>query len=173
MNLIDGVLSSTFFLTVLLMVGLISFLKSSIKDRTTEMIFKTKNDVNDDRLLMQVRNYLLGRSYTVAKLDATQETVTLSGNVKPSVALAILLTSLAAIGFVSLGLVLGTLVPWFQDAWWLLSLGAPIAGIFYWRGADRQEEISLALRPNACLWVRGHKDELTQMQRSLDLERLE
>ncbi len=169
MSWINSVLSSTFLLTILLAIGLLSFLKSSVKDRTTEMIFRSQN-LDDDRLLVQVRNHFKQRAYQVAKLDPNQESVTLSGQVKPSVFLAILFTSLAAIGFASLGLVVGTLLPDLEQIWWVLILTSPIAGIFYWRGADRKEEVSLELRPQSQLWVRGHKDELMQLQRSLDLE---
>jgi hypothetical protein len=163
-------LYSTLFLTALLFVGLLSFLKSSIKDRTTERLFQSKN-FNDDLLLQQVRDHLKARSYQVAKLDPAQETVVMTGLVKPSLGLAVLLTSLAAIGFVSLGIVVGILVPDLENLWMFLIMGAPIAGIFYWRGAERQEEISLQLRPQSRLWVRGHKDELTLLERSLSLEK--
>jgi hypothetical protein len=165
-------LYSTLFLTALLFVGLLSFLKSSVKERTTEQILKAQ-DLSDDQLLKKVRDYLKARSYQVVKLDPTQESVVMSGMVKPSLGMALLLTSLAAIGFASLGLVVGILVPDLENLWMFLVIASPIAGIFYWRGAERQEEISLQLRPESRLWVRGHKDEITLLARSLDLEKFE
>ncbi|MEE3717711.1 cofactor assembly of complex C subunit B [Tumidithrix elongata RA019] len=165
-------LYSTLFLTALLFVGLLSFLKSSVKERTTEQILKSQ-DLNDDRLLQQVRDHLRARSYQVVKLDPAQELVVMTGLVKPSMALALLLVCLAAIGFGSLGLVLGILIPDLENIWMFLVLASPIAGVFYWRGAERQEEISLQLRSESRLWVRGHKDELTALARSLNLEQCE
>ncbi|NKB17182.1 MAG: cofactor assembly of complex C subunit B [Pseudanabaena sp. CRU_2_10] len=171
MDLKDSVLSSTFLLTVLLMVGLISFLKSSVKDRTTEMVFKSPN-LDSDRLVVEVRNYLRGRAYEVANLDRQADMVTLSGQVKPSMFLAIFLVSMAVLGFGCLGLVLKALIPEIDDLWWCSILAAPLVGIFYWRGADRREEVSLKLQPDGSLWMRGHKDELTELKRSLNLEKL-
>jgi hypothetical protein len=168
--LTDQVLSSTLLLTILLLVGLISFVKSSVKDRTTEMIF-TNNSLDDDRLLAEVRTYFKQRAYEVTQIDPTKESVTLTGQVKPSVFLAILIVVLVAIGLTCLGLVLSILVPALSDNWWLMVLASPLAGMFYWRGADRMESVSLELRPSSRLWVRGHKDELTELQRSLSLGR--
>ncbi len=171
MDLKDSVLSSTFLLTVLLMVGLISFLKSSVKDRTTEMVFKSPT-LDRDRLVIEVRNYLMGRAYEVANLDRQADMVTLSGQVKPSIFLAIFLVSMAVLGFGCLGLVLKALIPEIDDLWWCSILAAPLVGIFYWRGADRRESVSLKLRPDGSLWMRGHKDELTELKQSLNLEKL-
>lgn len=171
MDLKDSVLSSTFLLTVLLMVGLISFLTSSVKDRTTEMVFKSPT-LDSDRLVVEVRNYLRGRAYEVANLDRQADTVTLSGQVKPSMFLAIFLVSMAVLGFGCLGLVLKALIPAVNDLWWCLMLAAPLVGVFYWRGADRREEVSLKLQSDGSLWMRGHKDELTELKRSLNLEKL-
>ncbi len=172
MDLTTQVLSSTLLLTFVLMAGLLSFLKSSVKDRTTEMLFKS-----DDRTLLgKVRDHFKNRAYQVVKVDGDRETVTFSGRVRPSVFLAILLVVTAAIGMGCLGLVLSILEPFFSDNWWLLMLVAPAAGVFYWRGSDRIEEISIQLRPiselSFNLWVRGHKDELTELQRSLNLEKI-
>jgi hypothetical protein len=171
MDLKDSVLSSTFLLTVLLMVGLISFLRSSVKDRTTEMLFTSKT-LDSDRLIVQVRNYLIGRAYEVVKLDPQTDSVTLAGQVKPSIFLAIFLVGLAAVGFGCLGLVLKALIPSVSDLWWCFILASPLVGIFYWRGANRREEVSLSLRSDGSLWMRGHKDELTELKQSLNLERL-
>jgi Cofactor assembly of complex C subunit B len=171
MDLKDSVLSSTFLLTVLLMVGLISFLKSSVKDRTTEMVFKSPN-LDSDRLLVEVRNYLRSRAYEVSNLDREADLVTLSGRVRPSMFLAVFLVSMAVLGFGCLGLVLKALIPAVTDLWWCSILAAPLVGIFYWRGADRREEVSLKLQPDGGLWMRGHKDELTELMRSLNLEKL-
>lgn len=174
MDFTDQVLGSTFLLTAVLLIGLLSFLRSSVKDRTTEMIFRNVN-FNEDQLLSKVRNHLKQRGYGVVKIEGEEEFVTLAGRVRPSIFLAIVLVIVAAIGMGCLGLVLSILVPFFSDNWLataeIATFTAIASGLFYWNGADRIEEISLQLRPDAQLWVKGHKDELTEMQRSLDLTR--
>jgi hypothetical protein len=174
MDFTDQVLTSTLLLTVVLMIGLVSFLRSSVKTRTTEMLFKSIN-FNEDKLLSKVRDHLKQRGYQVIKLESDREAVTLAGRVRPSIFLAIVLVIVAALGMGCLGLVLSILVPFFNDNWLAIAEIAMFtaigSGLFYWNGAERTEEISLQLRPNSQLWVRGHKDELTEMQRSLDLTR--
>jgi hypothetical protein len=174
MDFTDQVLTSTLLLTVVLMIGLVSFLRSSVKTRTTEMLFKSIN-FNEDKLLSKVSDHLKHRGYQVIKLESDREAVTLAGRVRPSIFLAIVLVIVAALGMGCLGLVLSILVPFFNDNWLAIAEIAMFtaigSGLFYWNGAERTEEISLQLRPNSQLWVRGHKDELTEMQRSLDLTR--
>jgi hypothetical protein len=175
MDFTDQVLTSTLLLTAVLMVGLLSFLKSSVKDRTTEMILSSVN-FNEDQLLSKTRDYFKGRGYQVVNLDRTQELVTLTGRVRPSIFLTMVLVIVAAIGMGCLGLVLTILVPFFSDNWLAIAEIAGFtaigAGLFYWNGADRMEQISLQLRPNTQLWVRGHKDELAELMRSLDLKNI-
>jgi len=174
MDFTDQVLTSTLLLTVVLMIGLLSFLKSSVKERTTEMLFKSVN-FDEDKLLSKVRDHLKQRGYQVIKLESDREAVTLAGKVRPSIFLAVVLVIVASLGMGCLGLVLSILVPFFNDNWLTIAeiaiFTAIASGLFYWNGADRTEEISLQLRPNSLLWIRGHKDELTEMQRSLNLTR--
>ena len=53
---------STLLLTILLFLGLISFLRGSIRDRTTDVLFNVVQ-LTDDRLLMQVRDHFHQRAY--------------------------------------------------------------------------------------------------------------
>ncbi|MBD2177674.1 cofactor assembly of complex C subunit B [Pseudanabaena sp. FACHB-1998] len=163
---------STLFLTILLFFGLISFLRGSIKDRTIDACFAVGN-FTDDRLLMQVRDHFLQRAYKVIELDPERDVAILLGQVKPSIFLAIFLTFLAAIGLICLGLVLGILIPDLDNIWLWLTFMSPLAGVFYWRGIAREQKVSLQLLPDAKLKVRAHKDEITELQRSLNLEKLE
>jgi hypothetical protein len=167
-------LTSSLILTLLLLVGLIFFLKSSVKDRTTEMLFKhpqfQENNGQEDQILQQVRTYLTARAFQVTKVDRDRQTVTLSGRVAPSISLMILLMLMAAIGFGCLSLVLGILLPEYDRWFWLSLLSVPGVGIFYWRGADRVEQVSFGWRSDK-LWIRAHKDEITTLQQALRLER--
>ncbi len=168
---------STLFLTILLFVGLISFLRGSIRDRTTEALFTVEklavDQITDDRLLMQVRDHFRKRAYKVVEIDPERDVATLSGQVKPSLFLAVFMTVLAASGLICLGLVLGILIPDLENIWLWLTALSPIAGIFYWRGTPRERQVSLRLMPDARLKIRAHKDEIEELQRSLNLEKIE
>jgi Cofactor assembly of complex C subunit B len=166
-------LTSSLILTLLLLVGLIFFLKSSVKDRTTEMLFKhpdRENKGQEDQILQQVRTYLTARAFQVTNVDRDRQVVTLSGRVAPSISLMILLMLMAAVGFGCLSLVLGILLPEYDRWFWLSLLAVPGVGIFYWRGANRIEQVSFGWRSDK-LWVRAHKDEITTLQQALGLER--
>jgi hypothetical protein len=163
---------STLFLTILLFLGLISFLRGSIRDRTVDALFAV-DKLNDDRLLMQVRDHFRQRAYQVVEIDPARDVAVLLGQVKPSLFLAIFFTVLAAIGLICLGLVLGILIPDLENLWLWLAAISPIAGVFYWRGTARERKVSLQLLPESRLKVRAHKDEVEQLQRSLNLEKIE
>ncbi len=168
---------STLFLTILLFVGLISFLRGSIRDRTTEALLTVEklavDQTTDDRLLMQVRDHFRQRAYKVVEIDPERDVATLLGQVKPSLFLAVFMTLLAAIGLICLGLVLGILIPDLENIWIWLAVMSPIAGIFYWRGTPRERQVSLRLLPDTKLKIRAHKDEIEELQRSLNLEKIE
>ncbi|MBD2151037.1 cofactor assembly of complex C subunit B [Pseudanabaena sp. FACHB-1277] len=165
---------STLFLTALLFWGLISFLRGSIRDRTTDAVFAVgqSKDTNDDQLLKQVRDYFRQRAYRVVEIDPDRDVAVLSGQIQPSWFLAIFLSILAALGLSCLGLVLGILIPDLANLWlWLLPL-SPIAGLFYWRGTARERQVSLRLLPESRLKVRAHKDEIEQLEKALKLAKL-
>jgi len=163
---------STLLLTLLLFWGLFSFLRGSIRDRTTDAVF-TLEQATEDHLLMQVRDHFRERAYKVIGIEPERNVANLVGQVKPSIFLAIFLTILAAIGLICLGLVLGILIPDLENLWLWLIVISPIAGIFYWRGTPRQRNVSLKLLPDVKIKVRAHKDEIEELQRSLNLQRLE
>jgi hypothetical protein len=163
---------STLFLTILLFFGLVSFLRGSIRDRTTDAIFAV-DQLTDDRLLMQVRDHFRQRAYQVVELDPEREIATLVGQVQPSLFLAIFLSGLAAVGLICLGLVLGILIPDLENLWLWLLVASPIAGVFYWQGTPRERQVSLQLLPESKLKVRAHKDEIAELERSLHLEKIE
>jgi len=163
---------STLLLTGLLFLGLVSFLRGSIRDRTADAVFKG-DQLNDDRLLMQVRDHFQQRAYKVVEIDPERDIAVLLGQVRPSIFLAVFLTVLAATGLICLGLVLGILIPDLENLWLWLIVVSPIAGVFYWRGVPRERKVSLQLLPEARLKVRAHKDEIAELERSLKLEKLE
>lgn len=124
-----------------------------------------------DSLLAQLQQYFTQRSYKVVALDAEQNQVTFAGFVRPSWFLAVFLTFLAALGILCLVLVLSFLFPQVSLLFFALELLSPVAGIFYWQKAGRQEQVSLKLEstqePENLITVTGHRDELSVLRETL------
>ncbi len=169
------ILSSTLLLTLLLSVGLLFFIRASTKDRIQEI--KLVSEQGEDSLMEQVQRYLQQRAYRVAKVDAEQNQVIFEGFVRPSVFLAIFLTFLAAVGILCLALVWSLLFPSLGNILFWLVLLSPAAGVFYWKKAARSEQVSLKVeqtkeKPHmqSSITVTAHRDELIELQRSLQLK---
>jgi len=173
-----SVLASTFFLTLLLLVGLIFFIRASIKDRTVtrELVAEEDPQTTIDR----VKTYFESRSYNaIASAEQSGETRLLfEGAVRPSWFLSIFLTLLAACGWFCLSLVLSFLLPSWNRLFYGLTLLSPLAGVFYWRGAGRVEQVALKIapyphRPNATrMTIAAHRDELLRLRRQFPLQPL-
>ncbi len=189
------VLSSTFLLTLLLAVGLFFFIRAATKDRTQVAEFSSAQ--SPDALRQAVLQYLLQRAYrpveggddstvdasdtdasdTDAGADGTttgEGWLRLKGHVRPSLFLAIFLGGLAAVGGLCLSLVLAILFP--QQAQWFLGLLAiaPLAALFYWQRAGREESVafrvsSLSDSEQASLTFKAHRDEIIQLAANLPL----
>lgn len=170
----NSVLISTFFLTLLLAIGLLFFIRASVKDRTE--VAKLLAEQDEDVLLPKLRQYFIDRAYQVNAIDAAKNSVTLSGYVRPSLFLAIFLSFLAGVGALCLGLVLAVAAPVFSKSWVILLGVAPLTGWFYWQKAGRAETVSFSLEAKSpsgsVLTVTAHRDEVAELQRSLDLKAL-
>lgn len=172
----NSVLSSTFLLTLLLLVGLVFFIRASVKDRT--QVVKLVSTQPEDSTSQQLMQYFAQRAYRIAAMDDARQQVMFEGLVRPSLFLALFLTGLAAIGGLCLSLVLSILLPQFSSLWLGLVLLSPIAGVFYWRRAARPEKVLLqvepgqetSIAPQTFVTVTAHRDELAELQRSLPLE---
>ncbi len=131
--------------------------------------------------MLQLQQYFADRSYQVTQTDDERNQVLLEGFVRPSVFLAGFLTVLAAIGLLCLALVLSILFPPFTVMWMGIVLLAPLAGVFYWRGAGRPEKVLLKIEPNSIdidggvsvVTVTAHRDELSELQRVFTLTPVE
>ncbi|MGB0563753.1 MAG: cofactor assembly of complex C subunit B [Spirulinaceae cyanobacterium] len=162
------VLSSTFFLTLLMFVGLFFFIRASVKARIEEMELKSDRALND--LYSGLIDYFEGRAYQTIAQDPDANQITFEGFVRPSVFLAVFLSFLAACGCFCLGLILAYLLP--AVGFWslLVLLFAPISGIFYWRKAGRLEQVQVKITAQEAqqnlVWVQGHRDELAQLKQS-------
>ncbi len=171
-------LPSTLLLTLLLSVGLFFFIRASTKDRIEKAELVSEQD--EASLMPQLKEYFRSRSYRVAAVDQEKNQVTFEGLVKPSWFLAVFLTLLAALGLACLSLVVSLLFPSFG----VLSLGivllAPLSGIFYWQKSERLERVLLKLEsnssqqhPSSKITVIAHRDELSELQRVLQLKMIE
>jgi hypothetical protein len=178
------ILSSTFFLTLLLLVGLIFFLRAATKDRTELM--RLSSDQDEDTLMTGLKSYFQSRAYKVIAVDSTKNQVTFEGFVSPSWFLAVFLTFLAAVGLLCLWVVLSFLFPDFGQFFLILVILSPLSGILYWRKSGRLEQVSLKMEnnnisnnisseqhPSSIITLIGHRDELLELQKTLQLKSID
>lgn len=166
----DFVLPSTFFLTVLIVIGLFFFIRASAKPRletATWTLLQTEQQAAES-----VTRYLEDRGFKLNQIDRDQNQVVFSGLVRASVGLAIFLSVLAAVGALCFGLVLSIQFP--QIGYWggLALFLAPLAGLFYWRKSERIEQVSLSVKgqevpPSTRLRITAHRDEIAALSEAL------
>jgi hypothetical protein len=159
---------STLLLTLLLAVGLVFFLRAASKDRTTVV------EVHSPRPAIEVLEGLTGwlteRGWRTDSGDVERQVLRFRGQVRASLALALLLSLLGGAGAACLGLVLRQVLP--VLGWWPLLLGllGPAAGVIYQRRAARAESLELRLMSDdgpdggSTLRLRAHRDELIAME---------
>jgi hypothetical protein len=170
------VLTSTFFLVLLLLIGLFFFIRASVKDRTQQVGLVSSQPEAD--LLTLFQQYFTQRAYRVVSVDPDQKQVQFEGFVRPSVFLAAFLTVLAAVGVLCLALVLSLLLPRFSAILLSLVFLSPLAGIFYWRNAARPEQVLLTVETigesptdgQTKVRISAHRDEIAELKRNLQLE---
>jgi hypothetical protein len=165
---VNTVLISSASLTFLLAIGLMFFIKASVKDRIEQLSFAISEP--EEAFLAKLDRYLIARSYKL--IDISDNTgVTYEGLVAPSWFMAIFLSGLAATGFLCLGLVLNYIL---TSSWFLgLAILAPLAGWFYWQKSARPEQIIFAVKEQAnrqTFTITGHRDELHILEKSLELQ---
>jgi type IV secretory pathway VirB3-like protein len=170
-----AILPSTFLLTLLLSVGLFFFIRASTKDRIQTVQLVSEQD--EATLMSQLQEYFRSRSYRVAEVDREQNKVIFEGNVRPSWFLAIFLTLLAATGIVCLSLVVYLLFPNLSTPILAMVLLSPLSGLFYWKKSGRLEKVSLKVETtqskqtsSSKITVVGHRDELNELQRTLQIK---
>ena len=163
--------SSTLFLTILLAVGLVFFLRAASKDRTTVV------DVHSPLPPLEVLNgmsfWLEERGWKKNGGNVDEKLLIFNGSVASSDFLVVFLSFLGGLGSASLGLVLKQLYPFLS--WWPLLLaviGAPLAGIIYRKKSHREESLELKLLSSeisneSILRIKAHRDELIAIQLEL------
>ena len=126
MNFNDPARASTLLLTILMVIGLVFFIRASTKDRIEVVQFGSVQEA--DALRQAVTKYFYSRTYqpsedlaeslaepAASPAKKSEPTITngttLVGMVSPSLFLAVFLSGLAAVGFACLALVVATLFP--------------------------------------------------------------
>ena len=165
--------SSTLMLSLLLVVGLLFFLRASSKDRTTDIVISS----NRPSLVMleTLGSWLHQRGWQVVGSDPDRRAMVYEGNVAASKALAVFLALLGGCGGAALGLVVHELIP--GRLWWPLGLAllGPIAAPLYLRRAQRRERLELRLLSAddvipVRIALRAHRDELLSATSELGSE---
>jgi hypothetical protein len=160
-----NILISTFVLTLLLMVGLFFFIKGSTKDRLEQIELTTIDPV--EALLEKLQAHLQARAYNLIKVEPEQRKLTFQGHVRPSWFMAIFLSLLATVGLSCMGLVLAQLNFGNNLNVLFLSLLSPLAGLFYWRGSDRMENVVISVDTSQSIKIVGHRDELNLLEKTI------
>ncbi|NEP57096.1 MAG: cofactor assembly of complex C subunit B [Symploca sp. SIO2G7] len=167
-------LPSILIITLLLVVGLVFFIRASVKDRTEQVQLIAQE--SEESLLTRLQQYFVQRAYRITAVDDATNQVIFQGFVRPSWFLAIFLTVLAACSIFCLSLVLSSLYPEFTNIFVGLVLLAPAAGVFYWQRAGRDEQVFLKVEPftteettttQSLITVTAHRDELAQLKQNL------
>ena len=158
-----------------MMVGLVFFIRASVKDRTEQIELSTSE--SEDSILPKLQKYFDDRAYRVVALDPITTEVTFEGFVQPSLFMSIFLSFLSGLGLCCLVLVLFMLFPQMSKLLWLLLILAPLAGVFYWQKAGRLEKVLLSIKQNKAekstqniIRVTGHRDELIQLRQNISLQ---
>lgn len=165
---------------MLLGVGLVFFIRASVKDRTQSIRYGS--DLPEESLTTQLQRYFAERSYQLQNTEALPDYLVFEGIVRPSVFLAGFLTLLATIGLLCLALVLAIAFPELSNAPFGIVLLSPLAGFFYWQKAKRPEQVLLKLESDddespqssfqSFMTVTAHRDELIELERVLPLKQV-
>ncbi|OAB61645.1 hypothetical protein AY599_19700 [Leptolyngbya valderiana BDU 20041] len=159
--------------TLLLAVGLVFFIRAASKDRTQEVCLASDRAPED--LSSSLKQYFTQRAYRATAFDPDNNRVIFEGRVRASWFLAIFLSLLAAVGLLCVALVFSSLVPKLSNFAPLLVIGSPLAGVLYWKSANRSERVTVKVEAardcNAAEGSRAtviaHRDELIALQQAL------
>ena len=163
--------SSTLFLTILLAIGLVFFLRAASKDRTT--IVDVQSPLPPLEVLKGISFWLEERGWRKNGGNVEEKLLIFTGIVSSSIFLVVFLSFLGGLGSACLGLVLIQLYP--SLGWWpllLAAIGAPLAGIIYRIKSEREESLEVKLLTAdiseiSIIRIKAHRDELIAIQLEL------
>lgn len=165
-----GPLFATAFVFFLTFWGSISFVKGSTKDRITQASFTLSAQSAPD-LAKKVARYLMERSFVPDPSQDTRKGVmTFTGEVRASSSVASILVAVAASGLWAATYILNFILPpaLQSDYWGLLTLLSFAVVPWYWGKANRTEYVKVMVEQeedaSAVLYVKGHRDEIEQLE---------
>ncbi len=154
-------LVSTGLLTALLGVGLVFFVRAAVQDRTQTQQIPLQGAVGTT--MNQLRLFLQQRGYRLVAGEPGIPQLVWQGRVAPSWPLALLLSLLVGVSGLCVGLVLASVVPTWGGKPLALALLAPVAGLFYWRGAGRVTQVIVQVQ-NQALQITAQRHELQRLR---------
>lgn len=176
-----GPLFATAFVFFLTFWGSISFVKGSTKERITQASFTLQQPASD--IAKKTARYLMGRSFVAdPSKDERKGVMTFTGQVRASSSVASILVAVAASGLWATTYILNFILPESLQSnyWGLLTLGSFAIVPWYWKKANRTEYVKLMLEeddssstPMSTLYVKGHRDEIEQLEKHFTWKRNE
>lgn len=167
-------LYATLGLYLLSFPGLISLVKRAtkkdIKQKTYTLAGPAAEDAKSMRqVAAEIMAYFQANNY---KVDEAGEVIVFKGVTQQSTSQAFFLSFCTLIGLGSLSLVLQIQVPQVGAYWWLMCLGSPYAGVYYWQNAQQDDEIRVRLQATddekECeVTIQGDKEQLERFQQTL------
>ncbi|GAQ78806.1 hypothetical protein KFL_000190250 [Klebsormidium nitens] len=167
---------TTLGLFVLSAPGLWSLIKRSTKSKIVQKTFVVDGPAKEeakplDSVASEIATFFKNNNYSIA---GTGEVITFEGNVAPSRGQAAFLTFCAALGLLSIALVLSIAVPDVGEKWYGMTLLSPLAGVYYWRKASRKEKVKVKMvtsddEVSTDIIVEGDDEEIERFRRELDM----
>ena len=167
----------TLALYVLTLPGLYSLVTRSVKTKPTQKVYDIPGPANPSakplrQTAAEVMAYFKSMNYEVV---AAEEVITFRGVVGRSNSQSFFLTFCTFMGLGSLGLVLQTLSPdIIGGKAYFLTLLSPYAGFFYWKNAQRTDEVKVKIETSdddqvTSIIAEGGKEDLERFSKTLQL----
>jgi hypothetical protein len=167
----------TLALYVLTLPGLFSLVTRSVKTKSSQKVYDIPGPANPSakplrQTAAEVMAYFKSMNYEVV---AAEEVITFRGVVGRSNSQAFFLTFCTFMGLGSLGLVLQTLSPdVIGGKAYFTTLLSPYAGFFYWKNAQRTDEVKVKIETSdddqvTSIIAEGGKEDLERFSKTLQL----
>ena len=167
----------TLGLYVLTLPGLYSLVTRSVKTKPVRKVYDIPGPANPSakplrQTAAEVMAYFKSMNYEVV---AAEEVITFRGVISRSNSQAFFLTFCTFMGLGSLGLVLSTISPDLVGGKaYLLTLLSPYAGFYYWKNAQRTDEVQIKIETSdddqvTSIISLGGKEDLERFSKTLQL----
>ncbi|KAL8172142.1 hypothetical protein V2J09_023946 [Rumex salicifolius] len=151
--------------------GLWSLIKRSVKSKIVKKSFVGEVVKAPNQTAGEILSFFTRNNFVVSDRG---ETITFEGMMVPSRGQAALLTFCTCISLGSVALVLTITYPDFGNNWFFITLLSPLAGAYYWKRAERKEQIKVKMIVGedgklSEIVVQGDDQQVEQMRRELQL----